>query len=540
MSAIYHTEPATQGKVLVKTSCGDIDVELWPKEAPLACRNFVQLALEGYFDNTIVHRVIKDSLVQMGDPTGTGLGGKSIWDRPFKDEIHGRIKFNHRGQLAMANENKPNSNQSQFFVTLGPCEWLDRKHTIFGKVTGNTIFNVIRMGEVDVGENDRPIDTIKVFSLEVLWNPFEDIIPRDLSLNKSKQNQDKPVNKADEIKKNRKAVKDLKLLSFGEEEDENNNEEVFKGRIHSSHDSKFKDKKLSSKVPTSLKQELEQAQNQSITDSLNNNNSKLRNKINQQANYDYDDSHNFDRVMKNNMLKKKVENEIKNNNNPPDDEEEDDVHNSKGLLERIISNQNKEEISAKSIEYNKLREDLLRSRRAINVITGSDAEKMRAEAAFKDLATPLEQMRQKYKKRKNEYGDRSEETLEKLKMFTDSLRKEKTKVNSTKEVTKENKNASESYHGQVLQDNSDEEVDLQQWHLGKLKFRKHIDDSYRSLSAVADGADGRNAKDYEVIDNRVSMKSKVSQTDLQQAGYSIHYLFLKEVTYKLGNPIFKI
>jgi len=61
------------------------------------------------------------------------IGGKSIWGRPFKDEAHGRIKFNHRGQVAMANENAPNTNQSQFFITLDACEWLDRKHTIFGK-----------------------------------------------------------------------------------------------------------------------------------------------------------------------------------------------------------------------------------------------------------------------------------------------------------------------------------------------------------------------------------------------------------------------
>jgi cyclophilin family peptidyl-prolyl cis-trans isomerase len=104
-------------------------------KAPLACRNFIQLSLEGYYDGNEVHRVIKDFMIQTGDPTGTGKGGSSIWGRPFKDEIHGRIKFNHRGQVAMANENRPNTNQSQFIITLGECDWLNRKHTIFGKVT---------------------------------------------------------------------------------------------------------------------------------------------------------------------------------------------------------------------------------------------------------------------------------------------------------------------------------------------------------------------------------------------------------------------
>jgi peptidyl-prolyl cis-trans isomerase SDCCAG10 len=146
----------------------------------LACRNFIQLALEGYYDNTVIHRIIKGFMIQMGDPTGTGTGGKSIWGRPFKDEIHGRLKFNHRGQVAMANENAPNTNQSQFFVTLDACAWLDRKHTIFGKVTGNTIFNVIRVGDADVGGEggDRPLDELKIKGIEVLWNPFDDIVPR--------------------------------------------------------------------------------------------------------------------------------------------------------------------------------------------------------------------------------------------------------------------------------------------------------------------------------------------------------------------------
>ena len=179
MSGIYHTEPPTHGKVLIKSSEGDIDIELWSREAPLACRNFVQLCLEGYFDGSPVHRIIKDFMIQMGDPTGTGKGGESIWGRPFKDEIHGRIRFNHRRQVAMANENKPHTNRSQFFITLGPCDWIDKKHTIFGKVTGNTIYNVQRIGEFEVNpSNDEPVDNIKIVSTEVLLNPFDDIVPR--------------------------------------------------------------------------------------------------------------------------------------------------------------------------------------------------------------------------------------------------------------------------------------------------------------------------------------------------------------------------
>lgn len=73
-------------------------------------------------------------MVQGGDPSGTGRGGESVYGKPFRDEIHTRIKFNHRGQVAMANENSPDTNHSQFFFTLDSAPHLDKKHTIFGKV----------------------------------------------------------------------------------------------------------------------------------------------------------------------------------------------------------------------------------------------------------------------------------------------------------------------------------------------------------------------------------------------------------------------
>ncbi len=78
----------------------------------------------------------------------------------------------------MANENIPHSNRSQFFISLDSCEWLNGKHTIFGKVTGSTIFNVLRLGEVEVGPDDRPLEPIQLLGVEVLWNPFDDIVPR--------------------------------------------------------------------------------------------------------------------------------------------------------------------------------------------------------------------------------------------------------------------------------------------------------------------------------------------------------------------------
>lgn len=101
MSNVYAQEPPTSGKVVLITSHGEIEIELWTKEIPKACKNFLQLCLEGYYDNTIFHRLIPGFMIQGGDPTGTGTGGDSIYGKPFNDEFHQRLKFSHRGIVAM-------------------------------------------------------------------------------------------------------------------------------------------------------------------------------------------------------------------------------------------------------------------------------------------------------------------------------------------------------------------------------------------------------------------------------------------------------
>jgi len=156
MSQMYMMEPPTNGKVVLRTSSGDIDVELWPKEAPLACRNFVQLCMENYYDATIFHRVVPGFIIQGGDPTGTGMGGDSIYGKPFKDEFHSRLRFTHRGLVAMANGGK-DDNGSQFFFTLGPTNDLNKKHTIFGKVTGDTIYNMVKLAEGETDHQERKV-----------------------------------------------------------------------------------------------------------------------------------------------------------------------------------------------------------------------------------------------------------------------------------------------------------------------------------------------------------------------------------------------
>nr|CAD7461749.1 unnamed protein product [Timema tahoe] len=219
--------------VLLKTTVGDIDLELWSKEAPKACRNFIQLCLEGYYNGTIFHRVVKGFIVQGGDPTGTGTGGESIYGEPFKDEFHSRIRFNRRGLLAMANAGR-NDNGSQFFFTLGATPELHNKHTIFGKVGGETIFNMIKLQEALVDQDERPLYPQKIIKTEVLFNPFPDIEPRGI-LKEAESNEE------NKKKKDKSGVKNFKLLSFGEEAEEDEEETIeanrkYSGRSKSTHD----------------------------------------------------------------------------------------------------------------------------------------------------------------------------------------------------------------------------------------------------------------------------------------------------------------
>ncbi|KAM7077123.1 spliceosome-associated protein CWC27 homolog isoform 3-T3 [Ciconia maguari] len=244
MSNIYIQEPPTNGKVLLRTTAGDIDIELWSKEAPKACRNFIQLCMEEYYNNTIFHRVVPGFIVQGGDPTGTGSGGDSIYGAPFKDEFHSRLRFNRRGLVAMANAG-PHDNGSQFFFTLGRADELNNKHTIFGKVTGDTIYNMLRLAEVEVDKEERPLSPHKIRSCEVLFNPFDDIVPRP----NRKLKKDKPE---EETKKSKvKGTKNFNLLSFGEEAEEEEEEvnrvsQSMKGKSKSSHDLLKDDPHLSS------------------------------------------------------------------------------------------------------------------------------------------------------------------------------------------------------------------------------------------------------------------------------------------------------
>lgn len=182
---------------IIKTNHGDIKLRFFPKVAPKAVENFKTHAKNGYYDGVTFHRVMKDFMIQGGDPDGSGRGGKSIWDAPFEDEFDPEY-HNLRGSLSMANSG-PNTNGSQFFIVqkgdidkgfidqmktagleggfsadvvkayeeLGGTPWLDFKHTVFGQVfEGMDIVDDI--ANTKTGMGDKPKEDVVMEKVEIL------------------------------------------------------------------------------------------------------------------------------------------------------------------------------------------------------------------------------------------------------------------------------------------------------------------------------------------------------------------------------------
>ena len=139
--------------VVLDTNLGKIELKLYPKVAPLAVENFTTHVKNGYYNGLTFHRIIKDFMIQGGDPSGNGTGGKSIWGKPFKDEFGSNVVFDKPYLLAMANSG-PTTNGSQFFITLVPTPHLNGKHTIFGEVVkGQNVVRKMEKVSVSPGNN---------------------------------------------------------------------------------------------------------------------------------------------------------------------------------------------------------------------------------------------------------------------------------------------------------------------------------------------------------------------------------------------------
>ena len=230
MAELYITEPPTTGKVILETNYGNIDIELFTLEAPKSCRNFIQHCLNKYYNGCHFFKIFKNFMIQTGDPTNTGSGGVSIYSEDFRDEFHSRLRFNHRGVVAMNNKNKPNSNGSQFFITLEKCEEMNKKFTIFGKVTGPTFFNAVNISNLSADEDGIPLmnnkDEIpKIINTEVVINPFKDLKPTvDISQFEKNKNIDNEENNTNKKKKKKLKIKNITDKMFFNIDDEEENE----------------------------------------------------------------------------------------------------------------------------------------------------------------------------------------------------------------------------------------------------------------------------------------------------------------------------
>ncbi|GET17989.1 peptidylprolyl isomerase [Ligilactobacillus agilis] len=183
---------AVEGPVATfKTNKGDFAIKLFPKQAPKTVENFLGLVAKNYYDGIIFHRVIKDFMIQGGDPTGTGMGGQSLWGTPFEDEFSNEL-FNIRGALSMANAG-PATNGSQFFIVQnqnmpaqmeeqmvaagypkeiieayrqGGTPWLDHRHTVFGQVVSGMEI-VDEIANVETGIQDKPVEDVVIKTIEI-------------------------------------------------------------------------------------------------------------------------------------------------------------------------------------------------------------------------------------------------------------------------------------------------------------------------------------------------------------------------------------
>ena len=154
-------------RAVLHTSLGDISLRLLGDDVPKTVENFTGLAKRGYYNGVLFHRVIKDFMVQTGDPKGDGTGGESMWGGEFEDEIRPHLKHDRPFTLSMANAG-PGTNGSQFFITTVPTPWLDGKHTVFGRVTkGMDVVQAIERSKTD--RRERPLTPITIVSVSVSY-----------------------------------------------------------------------------------------------------------------------------------------------------------------------------------------------------------------------------------------------------------------------------------------------------------------------------------------------------------------------------------
>ena len=544
MSQVYSTEPQTSANVIFETTYGPLSIHLWLKECPRTTMYFLQLCADGFYDNIVFHRIVPNFLIQTGDSkfrinqqeqdggvvdvtsknntkndNYDDISSSSKLKQPpppkYRDkhgaaealdrrqfEVNSRIRFNHRGQVAMAlgiDDDDTNNDgprlQPQFFITLEDASHLDNKHVIFGGVTGPTIFNALRIGQIDViNNNDDDIRNFqpriiseaprilrtKIIQVEIpatlpalvpTVEPY--LLPWRIDLNKINNEGGVTAGndgKSKRKKKARKGIKNVNLLSFGEEfngedDDDDDDDGKNKLRIQSSHDLLGKDKKYLKSQPSSSR-----LNNQTVE------------KSHRQPSQEEEEDKDLPTEKK--QESKKVQDEEVQE---PGTKDNDDA---------VVTYQRKKDIKytpSDSIVPSQMEESNSGSAKKNNRSTSTEKKPKKISL--------VEARRAKYlKKNSNKKGNRQqreEETMTKFKAFQQKItiggganeKVEKRKINNNKDD--EEQHDVKGYHGQILDASDDSN-----WMNTKFQCKKHMDQDAKT------GGDGRRADDYEVIDER--------------------------------------
>lgn len=553
MSQVYSTEPQTSGRVVLQTTHGPIDISLWCKECPITTRRFLQCCLDGYYDDLIFHRILDKFLIQTGLRNETTCDDKDDDKNQKKDrpEVQSRIRFNHRGQVALAKtlitgDTVSNDNLTdQFFITLDEAPFLDGKNIIFGTVNGPTIFNAMRIGrsEIDPSSDGMPLigDSYmppKIISTQIDTHPFEDLVASRSVPWKVAANERQVEENATKKKRKRKGKKDLNVLSFGDEE-----------------------KALEEEIEAAKKSRRHQKDGEVSTDNEN-----LVKKL-KMVNNTVD--HEEDRDSK--KRKKKLRKEDKAEHAKSGEEkcrnlnqcESTKSYSSNGKGEVFLADSNDDEKSSLSLIKGNHKVA------SIKPTITADGEKRYAkdssspganstsEITYKKVNTAIpipavqinkdapvslvslskvEARRTKYismQRQKQELGGsltkkkRAEDTMEKLFAFRSKLTlvKNNAGVQSTSKLDDslaakiarkqaaasskgkhcQQEESGETYRGQLMEkgsyDSSDEDGGVK-WMRSKFKCRKHVDYISKDSGSSIVGGDGRVADDYIVIDDK--------------------------------------
>ena len=253
----YLSEPATAGKLVLHTTIGDLDLELFSQQTPLTCRTFLSLALRHAYDGCTFHRIERDFLAQTGDLATSALPHTRMqriqtaewYTTPLKPELHSRLRFNRRGLVGLARSAKPATasaaspaveDNAQFFITLAAAPELSSTHTLFGKLTGDTLYNLARLNEPDVAAHNSAV-RVRINSVELLSCPWPELVDEVESEERewrAKEEEEERRRKRKEDGSNRLAKRNTNALSFGADEEDAREEqqEVRRKKAKGLHD----------------------------------------------------------------------------------------------------------------------------------------------------------------------------------------------------------------------------------------------------------------------------------------------------------------